>query len=107
MELAGAIRGYALQLVVIGSSILHVLVEEAVFSSDDPIPLAGDKREDLTTVGIYYTDTGVLAGLRRTAMQEKAGVVYFTGCLPLQEHLAVAGGSGEADQSDDCLNWHG
>ena len=97
MELAGAIRGYALQLVIIGSSILHVLVEEAVFSSDDPIPLAGDK----------VADRDVLASLRRTAMQEKAGVVYFTGCLPLQEHLAVAGGSGEGDQSDDCLNWHG
>ena len=69
---------------------MHVLVEVAVFSPDDAIPLAGNE----------VADANVLAGLRRTAMQEKAGVVYFTGRLPLQEHLTVAGGSGEADQSD-------
>ena len=97
MELAGAIRGYTLQLVVIGDAVLYVLVKVAISSPYDAIPLAGDER----------TDVGVLAGLRRTAMQEKAGVVYFTGCLPLQERLAVAGGSGEADQGDDGVCGHG
>ena len=97
MELAGAVRGHAFQLVIIDGAILHILVEIAVFSPDNAIPLAGDE----------VADADVLAGLCRAAVQVKAGVVYFTGCLPLQEHLAVAGGSGEADQSDDCLNWHG
>lgn len=76
---------------------MHVLVEVAVFSSDDPIPLAGDK----------VADRDVLAGLCRAVVQVKAGVIYFTERLPLQEHLAVAEGSGEADQGDDRLNRHG
>ena len=74
MELTGAIRVHALQLVVISDSILHVLVEVAVASADDAIPLAGDEG----------TDVDVLAGLRRTAVQVKAGVVYLAGHLPLQ-----------------------
>ena len=85
---------------------MYVLVKVAVVGADE-LPLAGNKREGLTTVGIYHTDTGVLAGFCQAAVHTKAGIVYFTGRLPLQEHLAVAGGGGEADQRDDGVCGHG
>jgi len=75
---------------------LHILVEIAVFSPDNAIPLAGDE----------VADADVLAGLCRAAVQVKASVVNFTGRLPLQEHLAVAGGGGKADQRDDGVCGH-
>ncbi|HID86565.1 MAG TPA: hypothetical protein EYP55_04195 [Anaerolineae bacterium] len=76
---------------------MHVLVEVAVSGPHEPIPLAGDK----------IADADVLAGLRRAAVQVEAGIVYFAGRLPLQEHLTVAGRGGEADQGDHRLGGDG
>jgi hypothetical protein len=99
VKLTGAIAGYALQLVVVSSAVHHIGVGIGVVGSYyGAWRPAGDER---------FVELDGIARLARAAPEVEADVLYLTGRLPLEENLAIAGGSGEVDQGDGRLNGHG